>query len=377
MQGWCGLSRRHLNRQRSCAFKRLRVNRKVRVHCREESPDGLKRVLGADREIASTQSLNPGPARREAGPAADPRAVQPPGAAAEPGERESTAGGAGAAGRWMDTPASAPPGPRARLRGIPEAPGSSAGCPAGGAPPPPPATPAHSGAGDWLRPPLAARRSPPPSQLKQTVPGAERARREHGPRAAAAPAPAPPPPPSPPPRTQLQLQPRPRPRSARQQPRRPPCLSAAPARSPSPEPGASPAPRPPRLRGEGGGDAAGAAAAAAASDPSGPSYRYPPAPSAIHQPSCAHQRPPALCALGRGRSPAAGGKSQSRAPRMRLRRPSVLAAARGRAGLGSGAREPGTLGSAPAVAAAQEPPASGLARLQEPLRLRCSRGETG
>lgn len=60
---------------------------------------------------------------------------------------------------------------------------------------------------------------------------------------------------------------------------------------------------------------------------------------------------------------------------MRLRGPGVLAAARGRAGLGSGARGPGTLGSAPAAAAAaQEPPASGLARLREPLRLRCSRG---
>lgn len=128
---------------------------------------------------------------------------------------------------------------RRAAAGDPWGPGSGAGCPAGGAPPPFPATPAHSGARDWLRPPLAARRSPPPSQLKQTVPGAERARREHGPRAAAAPAPAPPPPS--PPRTSLQLQPRPRPRSARLQPPRFPRLSAAPARSRSPSPSPEPA----------------------------------------------------------------------------------------------------------------------------------------
>lgn len=46
-------------------------------------------------------------------------------------------------------------------------------------------------------------------------------------------------------------------------------------------------------------------------------------------------------------------------------------------GLGAGPENPRTLGSAPAAAAAQEPPASGLARLQEPLRLRCSGGKTG
>lgn len=43
---------------------------------------------------------------------------------------------------------------------------------------------------------------------------------------------------------------------------------------------------------------------------------------------------------------------QARAPRMRRRGPRVLETAWGRAGLGSGAGEPGTLGSAPAAAAA-------------------------
>lgn len=186
--------------------------------------------------------------------------ARPPG-----GRARSHSRGAGAADRRGHTRQHSALARRAAA-GDPWGPGSSALCPAGGAPPPLPATPAHSGARDWLRPPLAARRSPPPSQLKQTVPEAERARREHGPRAAAAPASAPPPP-SPPPRTPLQLQPRPRPRSARQQPRRPQSLNAAPARSPSPEPGASPAPRPPRLRGEGGGDAAGAAAASVRAAP--------------------------------------------------------------------------------------------------------------
>lgn len=302
-----------------------------------------------------------------------PRAVRLPGAAAESGEPGATAGSGGGGRTERQThPRALRPRPGARLPGIPPARGAAG--PAGpgragpGAPPPPPATPAHSGARDWLRPPLAARRSPPPSQLKQTVPGAERARREHGPRAAAAPAPAPPPP-SPPQRISPQLQPRPRLRSVRPQPRRSPRLSAAPARSPSREPGASPnpaaaaaagrgrgrccrsrrrrrrldesraAPRiaaqadrqedrlpsprhPPwaagrrrlrrrRRKNEGrrrraGTRGGGPGSVSSGQDPSGPSHRYSPAPSALHQPSCAHPRPRALCASGWGRSRPAG-----------------------------------------------------------------------
>lgn len=115
------------------------------------------------------------------------------GAATEPGEPGIFAGGGGG-GPTTDTPAGIEPGARRAAAGDPWGPGSQALSRAGGAPPPPPSAPAYSGVCDWLRPSLAARRSPPPSQLKQTVPGEERARREHGPRAAAAPIPAPPPP---------------------------------------------------------------------------------------------------------------------------------------------------------------------------------------
>ena len=224
-------------------------------------------MLSAAGELASVPSANPGPAgpggpgRRRPGPSA----AHLPGAAAELGKPGATAGGG--RGRWMDEwthPRALRPGPRRAAARDPSGPRSSAGCPAGGAPPPPPSAPAHSGARDWLRPPLAARRSPPPSQLKQTVPGAERARREHGPCAAAAPAPA---------AAaaaaaaaaDLAAAPAPAPQG-------PPAVpaAAAPERSPRPEPEpqarSQPQPRGRRgcgeSRGGGGSDAAGAAAAA-------------------------------------------------------------------------------------------------------------------
>lgn len=45
-QGWRGLRRGFLNRERSWGLKRVRVPRKVRVHCGEERPDSLQRVGG-------------------------------------------------------------------------------------------------------------------------------------------------------------------------------------------------------------------------------------------------------------------------------------------------------------------------------------------
>lgn len=61
-----------------------------------------------------------------------------------------------------------------------------------------------------------------------------------------------------------------------------------------------------------------------------------------------------------------GSKDAARGPR-------VLAVARAGSGLGAGPRNPER--SARLWQRRQEPPASGLSRLQEPLRLRCSRGE--